>query len=136
MPNSKKILVIDDDIGVLQAVSTALEINNYQVVATSDEGYIDTAEFEKAPPDLILLDMLLSGADGREVCLKLKGQKKTRDIPVIIFSAASNAMRSAKKAKADAFLPKPFAVTTLLATIEEVLPPTKKRKAGKANRKK
>ena len=118
---SKNILVIDDDKGVLTAVTTALEMNGYNVQAISDEEYVESVEFFKNLPDLILLDMLLSGADGREVCLKLKNHKTTQHIPVIIFSAASNAMRSVKKAKADAFLPKPFSIKDLLSKVNQLV---------------
>jgi CheY-like chemotaxis protein len=120
--SSKKILVIDDDRGVLEAVRVALEANEYDVQTATDEEYLDTIDFLKNSPDLILLDMYLSGADGREVCMRLKSQKNTKHIPIIIFSAAPNAMQSVKKAAADAFLPKPFSIKDLLKTIEEMLP--------------
>jgi signal transduction histidine kinase len=70
---------------------------------------------------IIVLDMLLSGSDGRQVLRTLKAQPATRAIPVIMFSAYPSAEASAWEAGADAFLAKPFEGEDLLASIARLL---------------
>ena len=68
-------------------------------------------------PDLILLDVLLSGKDGREIVKRLKSQEETRHIPVIMFSAHPSAEKTARAAGADDFVAKPFEMDEILAKI-------------------
>jgi two-component system alkaline phosphatase synthesis response regulator PhoP len=65
--------------------------------------------------------MLLSGQDGRQIARRLKGQKATRHIPILMLSAQPNAEREALEAGADGFLAKPFDIDVLLATIATYL---------------
>ena len=62
--------------------------------------------------------MLLSGVDGRTICKKLKGAKKSQHIPVIMFSAHPGAQKNMDDFGADDFLPKPFESNKLLERIE------------------
>ena len=107
----KKILVIDDDETILQVVQIILEGLQYEVV-TSPNGKC-VYGLNGLLPDLIILDVLLSGEDGREICRYLKSQQKTRDIPVILFSAHADMNKTVSAAGADYFLPKPFEVDAL-----------------------
>ncbi len=66
---------------------------------------------------MILLDVLLSGKDGREIVKYLKSQDETRYIPVIMFSAHPSAEETARKAGADDFIAKPFDIDELLVKI-------------------
>ena len=70
---------------------------------------------------LIVLDVLLSGKDGRAICRKLKSQDETRHIPVVMISAYPDAERSSKEVGADAFVAKPFAIDDVLMTVETLL---------------
>jgi CheY-like chemotaxis protein len=74
-----------------------------------------------ALPDLVLLDMLLSGKDGREIVRQLKSDEKTKHIPVIMFSAHPSAERTAFEAGADDFVEKPFDIDVLLHKIERLI---------------
>lgn len=107
----KKILVVDDDEAILDVVQIVLEEENY-LVQTSLNGTC-FRELKNDLPDLILLDVLLSGEDGRELCQQLKGNEKTRHIPVILFSAHVNARHAAASSGANDFLAKPFHMDAL-----------------------
>jgi CheY-like chemotaxis protein len=113
---SKKILVIDDDKAILNALEMLLELSGYDVVATT-EAKRTFKMVDETHPDAILLDMYLSGSDGREICKKLKIKKETKDIPVIMISANPNAGKDSKKVGADFFLEKPFDIGVLLSLL-------------------
>lgn len=123
----KKILIVDDDEGILDAVSALLESSNFDV-ETSPNGEILEDLKKENLPDLILLDVLLSGKDGRELCKMLKNQKHTKQIPVIMLSAHPSAYASVKSYGADEFIPKPFEMDQLLSTINRFLSSKKKVK--------
>lgn len=113
---SKQVFVIDDDEGLLAAFEAMLESAGYSVVTCSDADCLkglDKADL----PDLILLDVLLSGIDGRDVCKELKSQELTKRIPVIVVSAHPSASKSIKRVGADDFLAKPFEMDELLEKV-------------------
>jgi DNA-binding response OmpR family regulator len=116
--SGKKILVVDDDPDILDAIQFALDDEGY-AVATSEKGeYAENLrDGNGGLPDLIILDVLLSGKDGRLICRKLKGQEETRHIPIIMISAHPGADRSVREVGADDFLAKPFEVDALLAMV-------------------
>ena len=107
----KKILVVDDDAAVLEMVQLALEGAGYRVQTSLNGACFQ--QMHSDLPDLILLDILLSGEDGRELCRQLKDDEQTRHIPVILFSAHFSAMDITAMSGADAFLPKPFHLVEL-----------------------
>lgn len=112
----KKILVVDDDQAILEAISVSLEFENYAVVtADSADSAFHLAQSES--PDLIILDVLLSGDDGRDVARRIKGSEVTRMIPIIMVSAHPNVQESVLEAGADHFLAKPFDFDNLLALV-------------------
>jgi len=115
----KQILVVDDDPDILDALQFVLESENYYV-KTTPKGE-DAENLRTNLPALILLDVLLSGKDGRVICQKLKNRKETKHIPIIMISAHPSAKQSIKKVGADDFLAKPFHVETLLKTIRKYL---------------
>lgn len=109
----KKVLIIEDDEGIIEAMQLAIEMLGYSVKTLSkgDTVVQTVIEFK---PDVIMLDLLLSGMDGKEICKKLKSTPETSHVPVIMLSAHPTAKLSAKEAGADYFLPKPFDVNELL----------------------
>jgi CheY-like chemotaxis protein len=117
---AKRILIIDDDADILLVLASVVEDAGYQVTAIDRGDYLEQID-AGALPDLILLDMLLSGQDGRQIARRLKGQAATRRIPIVMLSAHPDAQREALEAGADAFLAKPFDVDALLATIAAYL---------------
>ncbi len=117
--SKKNILVADDDPAILDAVKMILEDENYKVITTVNG---ETARKVYGDlPDLILLDIWMSGMDGRDVCKHLKGQKKTQHIPIVMISANKDTQKIAMDAGADDFLAKPFEIDELLKKVEKYI---------------
>jgi CheY-like chemotaxis protein len=121
MKEPPKILVIDDDLGILEALDMLLQEEGYRTEVSTKNGEYVERSIEREPPDLIILDILLSGHDGREICKRLKSDERTRHIPVMLISAHIRAELSAIEAGADAFLAKPFDISDLLDKVAELL---------------
>ncbi|MCR4263673.1 MAG: response regulator [Candidatus Roizmanbacteria bacterium] len=118
---SKRILIIDDDPGILEAISIILEEEGY-IVDTEEKSEVSFTKINRFKPHLILLDILMSGGDGRIICKKIKKQKTTQHIPVILISAHPNAEASMVESGADGFLAKPFEVQDLLQMVSRAIP--------------
>ena len=102
-----KILVVDDDQSILDAMEITLKLQDYEVETTT-KGEETFSKIESFKPDLIFMDVYLSGMDGREICKKIKEQDETRHIPVIIFSANKSMKDVFKESGANDFIGKPF----------------------------
>lgn len=117
---AKKICVVDDDENILEVLQIVLLGEGYDV-QTSLSGECLRHLDDQRLPDLILLDVLLSGTDGREICKELKSSEKTKHIPIILLSAHSDASKAADSGRADSFLAKPFDIDALIKTVKEHL---------------
>jgi DNA-binding response OmpR family regulator len=115
MNKKKKILIADDDRPIVESLTLLLEAADYDVISTTEGNNI--SEMYTQQPDLLLLDIWMSGIDGRDVCKKLKNDAMKKHIPIIIFSASTEIETSAKKAGADDFIAKPFEMKELLAKV-------------------
>ena len=111
----KKILIADDNPAILEAVSLILEDVGYETYTVSDDKIIK--QIVSIKPDLILLDIWLSGQDGREICKTLKNRNDTKNIPIIMISANKDTSIIAKEAGANDFLEKPFDMDDLLTKV-------------------
>ncbi len=107
----------DDNPAILDALKIMLEEEGYEVETTEDGAVAQN--IKKPLPDLLLLDVWMSGIDGRDVCKHLKSSVATKHIPVILISATKDIENIAKDAGADDFISKPFQMDHLLATVEE-----------------
>lgn len=112
----KKILVVDDDTDILALVKMTLTLNGFDAEILSRWDGIDNS-IKTYVPDLILLDVSLGGADGREICKRLKSQKDTQHIPIILFSANIEMEKSIENCNAQAFISKPYDMNYFLQTI-------------------
>jgi CheY-like chemotaxis protein len=119
MTKSRKIMVADDDPGILDAVCIMLEYEGYEVHCTPDGA--ELLAMDSGFPDLLLLDIWMSGIDGRDICKRLKQQPATAEIPIVMISASNDIERSAREAGANDFLAKPFDIDVLLEKIEKNL---------------
>lgn len=118
----KKILVVDDDPDILDAIQFVLDDAGYTVTTTEKGEYAENLrDTNGGLPDLIVLDVLLSGKDGRLICKRLKSQASTRHIPIVMISAHPGAEHSVKEVGADDFLAKPFEVDVLLEKVARYL---------------
>lgn len=116
---NKRILVADDDPAILEVISIILEDAGYDV-DTSSNGEI-SLQTEGILPDLFLLDVWMSGKDGRDTCKQIKSDERTKHIPVIIVSANRDIEKITFESGADAFLAKPFEMNDLLALIAKYI---------------
>ncbi|OLY90923.1 Response regulator receiver domain-containing protein [Cnuella takakiae] len=124
----EKILIIDDDQDQLFLLQTILKRNGLLVCTAQSEQEI-YATIAREHPKLILMDVLLSGADGRIICRRLKASSY-RSIPVIIFSGHPGAQKNYAEFGADDFLPKPFREKTLLKKLSRFVQVDKGEVAG------
>jgi len=117
----KTILVIDDDKGLIKMVESGLGAQGYMVLsANTGEGGLQIAQNKDV--DLILLDVLLPGIKGRQVCAKLKESPKTKDIPVIFLTAKNSPddIKAELAAGAIAHITKPIDLRDLTAKVHEI----------------
>ncbi|AYL95948.1 response regulator [Mucilaginibacter celer] len=111
-----KIMIADDDPGIVDAVEMLLKFEGYEVISTLD-GSTTIFDMKQEQPDLLLLDIWMSGEDGRDICKKIKQDEATKSLPVIMISASRDIRESAMEAGADDFLAKPFEMDQLLKKI-------------------
>src|SRR5687767_3964083 len=112
----RKILIADDDASIRDIFSIVLAKAGYDIEIKEDAQEIFSNKFKL--PDLFLIDRLLSGVDGLDVCRYLKGNEQTSEIPVVMVSASPDIGVLAVKAGADDFIEKPFELAYLLRVIE------------------
>jgi DNA-binding response OmpR family regulator len=116
----KKILVIEDDISILRGLKDNLEFEGYAVLTETNGEKGMRLALEKNP-DLILLDIMLPGMNGYEICRKLKIEKP--EVPVIMITARGTEIDnlSGLDIGADDYVTKPFSIPELMARIRAVL---------------
>lgn len=117
--SQKKILIVDDEPDILEFLQIIFEEAGFLVTTTEKGDYLEKLNNGRLP-DLVLLDMLLSGKDGREIVKQLKSQERTKHIPVIMFSAHPSAEKTARAAGADDFVEKPFDIEMLLEKVQRL----------------
>jgi DNA-binding response OmpR family regulator len=115
----KKILIADDDSDILDALSLMLADADYDT-ETILEG-LTIQQISDSHADLLLLDIWMSGIDGRDICRELKSREETRKLPVIMISANKNVARLSKEVGADDYLSKPFDMDDLLAKVAKYI---------------
>jgi two-component system alkaline phosphatase synthesis response regulator PhoP len=117
----EKILVVDDEKGIVSTLKMSLESDNYKVVETyTGDGAIRKVRSEA--PDLILLDIMLPDMTGYEICNKLRKDPLTRSIPIIMLTGMGETGRIAGlELGADDYVTKPFDLNELKAKIRNVL---------------
>lgn len=109
-------MIADDDPGIVDAVEMLLEFEGYDVASTLD-GSTTIPDMKEEQPDLLLLDIWMSGEDGRDICKKIKQDEAIKGVPVIMISASRDIRESAMEAGADDFLAKPFEMNELLKKV-------------------
>ncbi|NBF39408.1 MAG: response regulator [Spirochaetes bacterium] len=116
------VLVVDDERDILELIRYNLEKEDFHVrtVGTGEDALRLAREIE---PDLIILDIMLSGINGTEVCKRLKAAGETRNIPVLMLTAksASSDVVNGLELGADDYVTKPFIPSVLLARVRAVL---------------
>lgn len=110
--NKKKVYIADDDPDILEVLTIILEDRGYDVTTSPDGKSLNKLN---DVPDLVLLDVRMSGSDGSEICRVLKSKDETKNIPVILISANRNLTEIAKDCGADDFISKPFDIKEIVS---------------------
>lgn len=118
----KHILVVDDEIGALTLIGIMLERGGFNVLKAKDATSA-LAVLDQNTPDMVILDVMMPGMDGIELCGVLRERQDTADVPVLILSArgdADSVMRG-MEAGANDYLPKPILHHDLVAKVRNIL---------------
>ncbi|MDP3981480.1 MAG: response regulator [Chlamydiota bacterium] len=121
-PNKATIAIIDDDRDIVEVTSAFLMRHGYKVIKAY-EGITGIEMIKDLKPDLILLDLMLPGMDGYEICRRIKEDSHLWHVPVIYFTAkgATSEKISGLTSGADDYVTKPFEPGELLARIQSLL---------------
>ncbi len=117
MENKKKVLVVDDEPGILRFTKMNLSLAGFDVVTTTN-GQEALSLVKTESPDIVLLDVLMFPIGGFEV---LESLRRFSPVPVIVFTASSFIANQAIKFGANGFIDKPFRPEDLIAKIKEIL---------------
>lgn len=121
---ARPILIIEDDPDIADVLRYSLETQKFEtrVAVTGKEGLSASLDKDN-PPLLILLDFLLPGMNGLEICRRLRRQPFTERIPIIMVTAKASAadFASAKEAGVDDYITKPFSVRKVIERIDALL---------------
>ena len=122
MATEKKaqVLIVDDNEDILFMLKTMLQLKGYQVTVRENADNIE-AFIVELMPDLILMDMLLSGMDGSDVCRKIKQNPELTAIPIVMISALPQAGEKCLQAGANYFVGKPFEMNDFLQVVSNAL---------------
>jgi DNA-binding response OmpR family regulator len=120
--NTRKILVVDDEVDLVETVRFPLEMEGFDVlVSYNGEDALSQARKEK--PDLIILDLMLPKLDGYKVCRLLKFDEKYKHIPILMLTAKTQEKDKilGKETGADEYITKPFEMDVLMEKVKAYL---------------
>jgi CheY-like chemotaxis protein len=115
-------MVVDDEEAVVELVSEKLRREGYEVSSSTSGGEC-LAKISEEKPDLLLLDIMMPGMDGIEVCRKLKHDPATEDITIVMFTMKINedTVKRSLECHADAYIDKPIVFDNLIAIVRRLL---------------
>lgn len=118
----RKILIVEDEESLLKLESILLTTRGYKVSGVTD-GLKAMEAIEKERPDLVLLDIMIPGIDGFEVCRRIKANPATASLPVIMLTAKKSSADQARgvESGADAYITKPFKSGKIIELVEGLL---------------
>lgn len=118
----KRILIIEDEDSLLKLESILLTSKGYEVVGAKD-GKSGLDELARCKPDLVILDIMLPGIDGFEVCKLIRGNPETQTIPVVMLTAKKSLQDNERgmQVGADAFVTKPFKSAHVIEIVETLI---------------
>lgn len=119
MNKTKDVLIADDNAAIVEALSLMLEDAGYTIRTLEERASFETMldTIQQDDPGVLLLDIWMSGKDGRDICKHLKNQEATQHIPIILVSANSDLQRIAQEAGADDYLAKPFGMKEVITIV-------------------
>lgn len=119
---ASKILIVEDEQGVVHLLRTGLEPEGFQVIAAYN-GQEGLRAVTEARPDLIILDLTLPGLDGFELCRRIRRQPETAGLPILVLSGRTEAVDKVVMLElgADDYVTKPFNTKELVARVKTLL---------------
>ncbi len=116
------ILIVDDEQDIIELVDFNLKKEGFRTI-TASTGEEVLRSVSNKPPDLIMLDLMLPGLDGRDVCRRLKQDERTRNIPILMVTARTedSDIIAGLELGADDYITKPFSPKVLIARVRAVL---------------
>ena len=120
MKEDVDVILVDDDRDICIMVEAILRFAGFKVLSCPAPDQLDET-LAHTHPRLLLMDMLLSGIDGRDVCRRLKADPATSQIRVMMMSAHPDADKSCREAQADDFISKPFDMDFFIARVKDQL---------------
>ncbi len=123
MTAQRTLLVVDDEVEIVRLVTRIFQARGMRVLGAHD-GAEALASVASDRPDLVLLDLDLPRVDGWEVCRQLKADAATRDIPIVMMTAAHTTLTSAQRGLevgANEYIEKPFLREVLVHNVERLL---------------
>ena len=128
LDKKKKILVVDDNPDLIYSVKEGLlSLNKNYDIKGAESGKKCLEYLKKNKPDIILLDIMMPGMDGWDVCAKVKSNKKTENIPIVFLTAKTDSISKGMGHLASAdYIEKPFNINDLRKRVDAVINKTKK----------
>ena len=117
----RRVLIVEDEAGIAEVLSDLLGDEGYETAVSVDGAAL--AEVADVPPALVLLDVMMPGMDGPEVCRRLKADPRTARVPVVFLTAMPPAILAARLGDCphDGILPKPFTLDGVLDVVQRHL---------------
>ncbi|QJD95141.1 response regulator [Mucilaginibacter robiniae] len=115
-----KIVVVEDNPDIRDIIDYILKDDGYEVISSVDGSVVN--QFSEVNPDLVLMDELLPGPRGSQLCQQIKSDEQTRHIPVVLVSTMPHLDKLAEKCGADGYLEKPFNISALVELIRKYAP--------------
>jgi len=120
MRNNKRIIICDDDEGILDVLQLILEETGHTIIPEINSLNIKSL-IDRQMPDLIIVDLWMPVLSGDQILQMIRNHPDYKHLPVIVISASRDGKQIADNAKATAFIAKPFDYDQLLQTVEEIL---------------
>ena len=114
----KKLLIIEGDTDAREMVAFLFENNGYEV--TQSGKAMSVEEIRKVNPHIIVIDYMVNGAPGNDICLKLKASEQTGQIPIILYSATESIDKIRINSCADGFIAKPLGLEDFIYLVHRI----------------
>jgi DNA-binding response OmpR family regulator len=122
MNDMNTVMIVDDEIGALTLIGIMLERGGFGVMKAKD-AHLAIQELERRTPDLIILDVMMPGISGIELCAEIRQRPATSETPILILSARNDAESIMKgmEAGANDYLPKPILHHDLVTKVRQMI---------------